>query len=74
MSFPKITLVNKTRYYNELPQIVINKVNYTFDSRLKELRVTERPWENIKLTAQQVILLTFSILEQEERIIGNVQS
>lgn len=30
-----------------LPTIDLNGVNYTIDKRLRELRRTDRPWENI---------------------------
>ncbi len=72
MKFEEITLVNKNRYDFELPKLIIEGINYTFDERCKELRITERPWENIRLSWVDVLFIKTIIeeLEGEE----NVQS
>lgn len=65
MQFNDIELVNKKRMYGELPQVMIGDVTYTFDQRLRELRVTDRPWENIKLSLADVMMLELIIQLKE---------
>lgn len=47
----------------KLAQILMDGINYTVDVRLKVLRVTETPWENIAVSEVDLLNIRVRILE-----------
>jgi hypothetical protein len=66
MLFTNLAVLNVHRRSYELPNLLIDNKEYTFDKRLRELRETKTPWINVKLTELEIILIERLISEYEQ--------